>query len=735
MAQGSVEPYRDNDEHLGDELKWLDGALALRTHILRQRLKKTPTSQAVYISHDEVDWLLGHTGEPASASESGDIERVRRRLRAFEAHVRRRVERSVHEGIYLALHDLAQLFALSRFEYRAVVVCLAPELDRKYDKLYAYLQDDITRRRPSVDLILDLLCDGDAQRRAERTTLTDHGALVRAEIVQRITDATSPSGSSGLAQFLQLDPRILSFLLDRGGVDGRLLELVRVVPPTSLERDLFVDPSIEDRIARLLDRVGALQTSEPHRLVLYLHGPEGVGRRELALTTCARLGCRLVTVDVRELLRRGEDSEHLLRLAFREALLMRAAIYLEHAEALFAESEAALATLARLVAEYGWLVFMAGEHPWSGSTVFKDVLFSSVAIPMPDAELREAAWATNLARHDAPPSWASELAGQYRLTPGRIRHAVASAALEAAARDDTSTLELTDLYTASREQSRHRLGELAVKIEPRATWQELILPADQVEQLREMCSQVRYRHEVFGPWGFGRITSRSTGISALFSGPPGTGKTLAAEVVAAELHLDLYKVDLAGVVSKYVGETEKNLSRIFQEAETSNAILFFDEADALFGKRTKVSDAHDRYANIETSYLLQRMEAYEGIVVLATNLRENMDEAFTRRIRFVVEFPFPDEVSRRRIWAGHFPSEAPLSPDIDVDYLARELKVAGGSIRNIVLNGAFLAAGNGRVIEMAHLMHAARREFEKMGKLWADAHSAASAQGRPGRID
>ena len=204
----------------------------------------------------------------------------------------------------------------------------------------------------------------------------------------------------------------------------------------------------------------------------------------------------------------------------------------------------------------------------------------------------------------------------------------------------------------------------------------------------------------------------------LFSGPPGTGKTLAIEVIAGELELDLYKIDLSGVVSKYIGETEKNLARIFEEAEAGNSILFFDEADALFGKRTEVSDAHDRYANIETSYLLQRMEGTDGVIVLATNLRENMDVAFARRIRFILDFPFPDEASRRRIWACHLPGKAPVDPELDIDYLARELKIAGGSIRNIVLNAAFLAADNGGQIKMEHVLHATRREFDKSGKNW-----------------
>jgi SpoVK/Ycf46/Vps4 family AAA+-type ATPase len=225
---------------------------------------------------------------------------------------------------------------------------------------------------------------------------------------------------------------------------------------------------------------------------------------------------------------------------------------------------------------------------------------------------------------------------------------------------------------------------------------------------------------VFGEWGFDRKLSHGKGLSVLFAGPSGTGKTMAAEIMARELQLDLYKIDLSGVVSKYIGETEKNLARIFQEAESSNAILFFDEADALFGKRTKISDAHDRYANIETSYLLQKMEEYEGVVILATNLRENMDEAFTRRMRFIVEFPFPDAASRQQMWQTHFPREAPLSADIDYAWLAKQFQITGGNIKNIVLSAAFFAAGDGGAIGMEHVLYGARREFEKIGKLWND---------------
>jgi SpoVK/Ycf46/Vps4 family AAA+-type ATPase len=244
-----------------------------------------------------------------------------------------------------------------------------------------------------------------------------------------------------------------------------------------------------------------------------------------------------------------------------------------------------------------------------------------------------------------------------------------------------------------------------------------VLPEDQIAMLHEIVNTVRWRPMVLETWGIGRKLASSAGVTALFAGPSGTGKTMAAEVIANELELDLYKIDLSTVVSKYVGETEKNLERIFTEAQSSNAILFFDEADALFGKRSEVRDSHDRYANIEISYLLQRMEMYDGVAILATNLRANLDEAFTRRLHFIVDFPFPDEESRLRIWQTLFPEGVPRDEGIDLELLARRFKLSGGNIHNVLVNAAYLAASDGGKVTMEHLLHGVRRELQKMGRL------------------
>jgi SpoVK/Ycf46/Vps4 family AAA+-type ATPase len=343
--------------------------------------------------------------------------------------------------------------------------------------------------------------------------------------------------------------------------------------------------------------------------------------------------------------------------------------------------------------------------------------------------LRRRCWQDSLADCAIAASEADidALASRFRLTTAQIREAAARARNQAAwcraaqpSPASTAQPMLAELFAAARDQSGHELGQLSRKIVPKQTWRNIVLPPDQETQLREICDQAKLRQRVYGDWGFDRQHSFGKGLNVLFAGPPGTGKTMAAEVIAGDIGIDLCKIDLSRVVSKYIGETEKNLERIFTVAESANAILFFDEADALFGKRSEVRDAHDRYANIEIGYLLQKMDEYDGMAILATNLRQNLDEAFVRRLHAIVEFPFPDEESRRRIWEVTFPSEAPLAENLDFAVLAREVRLSGGHIRNIALLAAVYAAVEERAIGIDHIARASRREYQKLGRTWDD---------------
>jgi SpoVK/Ycf46/Vps4 family AAA+-type ATPase len=308
------------------------------------------------------------------------------------------------------------------------------------------------------------------------------------------------------------------------------------------------------------------------------------------------------------------------------------------------------------------------------------------------------------------------VAGKFRLSIRQIADAAEVARVAAAARGAQAPAS-TDLDLGARRASSTRIGELATRLEPAYAWQDLVLPARQLEVLRSISSYLRHRDLVLSEWGYEQAVARDQGLKVLFAGESGTGKTMAGQVITHDLGLELFRIDLATVVSKYIGETEKNLDRIFRAATGSNAILFFDEADALFGKRSEVRDAHDRYANIEVAYLLQKMESYPGAVILATNFRQNMDDAFLRRLDFVIDFPFPEAGDRERIWRLLLPAPAPIEEDVDVAFLAAQFKLSGGGIRNASLAAAFLAAEDGGRIGMAHLVKGVALEYGKLGRL------------------
>jgi SpoVK/Ycf46/Vps4 family AAA+-type ATPase len=348
------------------------------------------------------------------------------------------------------------------------------------------------------------------------------------------------------------------------------------------------------------------------------------------------------------------------------------------------------------------------------------VPFCGFDIPHPSIEERSEVWSTLLAGEPGEESrrLIDGLASKFRFTPGQIQAAIGAASTrEDLGSGGSPTVRIEDLHRSCREASNQRLLAYAQKIVLNYGWDDIALPPETSSQLREVCGLVRHRRMVYGRWGFESKFSVGNGVAVLFAGPSGTGKTMSAEIIAGDLKLDLYKLDLSCVVSKYVGETERNLDKIFDEAETSNSILFFDEADALFGKRSEVKDAHDRYANIEINYLLQKLDDYVGILILATNFKGNMDAAFTRRLNYIVDFPAPDAELRRQIWSKVFPPGVPIAPDVDFDFLAHKFEFNGGNIKNIAVNSAFLAVTDQGPIRMVHLIRATKREYQKLGRL------------------
>jgi hypothetical protein len=413
----------------------------------------------------------------------------------------------------------------------------------------------------------------------------------------------------------------------------------------------------------------------------------------------------------------------MLSLLEREALLCGADLLLEHAEAMMPEgsSEAPFAiAMGRMRPLERVQIYVTSEQRWNAGNSTACV-WRVFDFPVPSFLNRVRLWQLALGAHGVatePDVELEALAGRYALTGGAI-HRACTDAVRSMEIGETGMRSLSsrDLESAARGQSSHGLRRFAQKVDVRAAWESLVVPRHILRQLRDVCTAERYRQTVYGKWGFDQRLTSGKGLNVLFCGSSGTGKTMAAGIVARELSLDLYRIDLSIVVSKYIGETEKQLSLIFREAKASNAALFFDEADALFGKRSEVKDAHDRYANIEVAYLLQKMEEYDGIVILATNLRRNMDDAFSRRLQHVIEFPFPDAEHRERIWRSILPPAAPVASDIDFGFLGRQFELSGGNIRNVALASAFFAAEEGTPIRMEHCVVATALEMQKTGKL------------------
>lgn len=632
------------------------------------------------------------------------------------------------------LFRLKAAFGLSLFDLDLLLIALAPELDLRYERVYAFLQDDVTRRRPTVDLALNLLCVTASEKIARRAHFSSHAPLVRLGVIQLVPDA-NPLQPPLLAHYLKLDERIVRFLIDEPGSDRRLEAFCRFVKPTVTLDSLVLPEPVKRGLRTLVD--AARQTGEP--LTFNFHGPRGGGKERTAEALAGELGKGLMRVKLGLALAAKLDFHQAVRLACREALLQDAVLYLEAGEVWRAEDgETSFAVLLDALAEYApGLAIVVSEHPG-----MLDRGHSVVPIPVPftpaDAAQRRIYWAAGVAQAGmaVPDHDLDALSQRFRLTPAQIAEAVVQAGAQARWRravDGTGEgldgVSGADLFAAARAQSSQGLAALARKIESKHTWADIMLPDDALVQLRELCQRVAHRHRVFDDWGFARKLALGTGVNALFAGPSGTGKTMAAEIISAELGLDLYRIDLSQVVSKYIGETEKNLSRVFAAAENANAILFFDEADALFGKRSEVHDAHDRYANIEIAYLLQKMEEYDGLAILATNLSQNLDDAFARRLAFTIHFPFPDEVMRRRIWASVWPAEAPLSEDLHLDLLAGRFRLSGGNIRNVALAASFLAAADGGQVSLAHVLQATQREYQKLGRVASDAEFGALAGG------
>ena len=582
------------------------------------------------------------------------------------------------------LMTLARHAGLTALDVRLLVTALLPDLDGRFEKLYGYLNDDVTRRRASIGLALEL-AGAAATSAVARRALSPAGPLVALGLVL-VEDPDRPY----LTRSLRVPDRVVSHLLGDTAPDPAI-------------RHVLLD--VEGYRSPLAERVGrALDAGTD---VVHLREREA-GTGAATAVAALKAGGRGAVVADLTLVARAPDPEALVRAVAREALIRGAGLVAGPVEALADSHVESIQVLT------GWpcSVVFVGATTW-------DPLWSSspplsVETPVLGARERLTLLRSHLERAGAdidPDSLAAHLS----LGPAQVQRAVRAAS--AAAALGTGRISAGDLRIGIRAQNAAGLERLARRIEPEVTWDDLVLAPVVRRALEELTARARHRDQVLVDWRMRRGGGRGRGVSALFAGDSGTGKTMSAEVIAADLGLDLYTVNLATVVDKYVGETEKNLERIFAEAGGVNAVLFFDEADAIFGKRSEVRDAHDRYANIESAYLLQRLETFDGLAVLATNLRANIDEAFTRRLDAIVDFPAPTPDLREALWRQCLGPPLPLAADVDVTFCAESFELAGGNIRSAATTAAYLAAEAHGPVTMAHVIAAVAQEYRKLGRL------------------
>jgi ATPase family associated with various cellular activities (AAA) len=589
-----------------------------------------------------------------------------------------------------AIDRLCQIFGLSSFERDIVLLCAGIEFSGEFAKLCSSIHGDPQRSYPTLGMALAALPD------PHWDAIVPNAALRRWQLIKL------NEGSALALSPIRIDERILHYLAGMQYLDERLMGIIE---PVTANTELVPSQQIlADRVAAILS-----QTSQSERLpAIQLCGVEHGSKRSIAATACRMMGLSLCVMTAQTVPIVPAELENLIRLWTRETILSGSGLLLDCEELDFGDATR-LNAIGQLVDRLRGILIISSRE----GLRLRERAAVRLDVQKPSSIEQNQVWVETLATlvpqlngHTTP------LVNQFNLSAATIRAACAQASGSLQQEPETKPIEL--LWDACRMQTRPRLDELAQRIEPGATWEDLVLPDAQKQILIDVAAHVKQRATVYETWGFASKGARGLGISALFSGTSGTGKTLAAEVLAHQLRLDLYRIDLSSVVSKYIGETEKNLRQVFDAAEQGGAILLFDEADALFGKRSEVKDAKDRYANIEVSYLLQRMECYPGLAILTTNLKSSIDTAFMRRIRFVVQFPFPDAAQRAEIWRRIFPANTPTQ-DLDPARLAR-LSVAGGNIRNIALNAAFLAADAGEAVQMKHLLRSAQSEYSKLEK-------------------
>ncbi len=651
----------------------------------------------VVVSREEFEGnLLRATDTVAYASLTEEEAEELDRLREYFVD---RYNATAEAGRDFPLMKLGLNFSMDFFEYAVTLTLFCCELDKKYEKIFIFLQDDIAKKTLSVELAIHLWAEHGERISSYYQSFSDSSVLTK--YICSCQDGTLSS------RMLSLSKAVTGFFSgDRSEMGYEYFDRGTEIAPMVINRDV-ADTA-----------VNAVRSSQEGKVtLLHIVGKRGSGRRFLVKHCADAAGEGVIFVSASVLLK-ADNIYDAFGQAVCAARLESFSLCITELELLLEEEQQQklyefTAALKDAAKHLGTHLYITGEQKWQDSRLCDDIVRMDLELPDTDEQQRHLLWEhymQGIAFEDGISS--QELAAKFRFSAGQVRAAV-NRASELTRLSGEERVSVQTLHSSCYDQVVVGLSTLASPIKPAFDWDDLVLPKSEIKQLKDACMHIRYRHTVYSEWGFGKRAPYGRGLSILFSGPPGTGKTMAAQVITNQLHMRLYKIQLSQIISKYIGETEKNLKKVFTEAKNANCVLFFDEMDALFGKRSEVKDSHDRHANVETAYLLQQMEEYDGVVLMATNLLQNIDEAFMRRISFVVSFPFPDAATRKLLWQKMFDVSAPMAEDVDYDFLAEAFKIAGGNIKNCVVNAAFLAASEGVPIGMRHILRSVVKEQRK----------------------
>jgi len=718
-----IEPYATATEYVHDQLVLLDllleAAMYDINHSTVDNSRKQSPFKGMFLSEHDAQTLL----EDEQKFLQLDAEQ-QELISKIEHMISLRLQQNIEQQCLLPIQQLEQRFELDYLDLRLIVVSLAPHVNRKYLKLYGYLQDDLTCQYVTLDLLLKLCCRNREEHEQVYARMGSAASRLKLIFTSFSNQSVVTKDASLLVEPIILEARILHFLLELAWQYNGHLSSVHYNPVN--KASIILPIKVQQFLYKKMLKYIEDSSNTPFSMLLI--GASGSGKTLHTQHLVHALGRSMLEIKASALPTEQEQFNSVITHFLFEAKLLHAI--------------PVIVDLDQLVPEEQWsdqnnrfIQLQTCLRSW------KDHIIFHTNLPIPFSLTNNYAKTNSLVIHipsltviESSELWqyyaslelelnanqALQLATKFQFTSGQIFSAILQARkLKEWAQLDTNHVAQDDIYwiqQAAHELIHHGLQHKAVKLQSKWGWNDLVLPKETLELLQQACHRVENRHVIMHEWGFDALLPYGRGVSMLFTGPPGTGKTMSALVMAKAMNTELYRVDLTRVVSKYIGETEKNLGEIFDRARLSGAILFFDEADALFGKRSEVKDAHDKYANMETSYLLQKMEEYEGLTILATNFSQNLDEAFMRRIQYVIKFPFPDATQREQLWQSILPYSY-TSGEIDTAFLAKTFELTGGPIKNIVLTAAYLAVQGQSKLSMQHLIEAAIQEYKKTGKL------------------